>query len=74
MTNQEINSQVMSALSHGCDAVDRLRKKLKRVRTLELRIEFHYEVNRTARGLLNDVTPRRLQHNYTPNEMRKILR
>jgi hypothetical protein len=74
MTNQEINCQVMSALSRGCDAVDRLKRKLKRVRSLELRIEFHYEVNRTAGGLLNDVTPRRLQHNYTPNEMRNILR
>jgi hypothetical protein len=74
MTNQEINCEVMTALSRGCDAVDRLRRRLKRVRTLELRIDFHYEVDRTAGGLLNDVTPRRLQHNYTPSEMCEILR
>ena len=74
MKNQEINCEIMSALSRGCDAVDRLRKRLKRVRTLELRIEFHYEVDRTGGGLLNEVTPRRLQHNYTPSEMREILR
>jgi hypothetical protein len=74
MTNSEINCEIMTALDRGCDAVDRLRRKLKRVRTLELRIDFHYEVDRTGGGLLNGVTPDRLQHNYTPSEMRKILR
>jgi hypothetical protein len=64
----------MSALNRGCDAVDRLRRRLKRVRTLELRIDFHYEVDKTGGGLLNAVTPSRLQHNYTPSEMREILR
>jgi hypothetical protein len=74
MKNSEINCEVMTALSRGCDAVDRLRRKLKRVRTLELRIDFHYEVDRTGGGVLECVTPRRLQYNYTPSEMREILR
>ena len=73
MKNKEINIKVFKAVENGFNSVERLRRELKNIRTLELRIEFFAELDRTNGGLLDWVKPKRASENYTPKEMREIL-
>lgn len=73
MKNKEVNIKVMRAVKNGFSAVERLRQDLQSIRTLELRIEFFSELDRTNGGLLDWVSPKRASQNYSPAEMQEIL-